>query len=250
MKEIEFISKGKSKLLQLAESWEEVPKKQLPHFLELATRPQLERDKLLLFLKRMGVSSAFLRAHPLFMLREVAKCLAWLNDPWSDARSMIPRLWIFYGPKDFMDRLQLNQLLMAGIYSDKIAAMVEESQPTKKLKLELRRLAAILYTPFGMGYHYRFHHFYAFLFKVFPGWKINAVSISWMAQRKWLQQQFPKIHNQDQSSSSDFGPYGLVVDLAGDKFGTIEKVHSMEVIYVMTYLEKTEEQAEKLKAQK
>lgn len=241
--------------LDLPESWEEVPNEKLPAFLELVCRPQAERRKILTFLSRMGIKKRWLKPVPLILLREVMKPMAWINEPWSDHRFMMGRIGVFSPPKASMERMAFNQLIMAGLVSEQIQALLDAK--SKDLKRELARLASILYTfkPVGLfpvkssarGYIYSLTHLYSFFFRLTPLWRLQAISVSFLAQRKWLEEYFPLCHQKTEAGGIDHGPYGLIVDLAGEKFGKIESVHYSEVMYVMTYLEKLSEEREKLK---
>jgi hypothetical protein len=233
-------------VIDLPESWDEVPKERLPVFLELVTRPMGERKKITRLLSAYGFRKRDLKKLALFELREIMKPLSWLNEPWKERRAMMPSIGVFNGLHDGMERLAFNQLIMAGIFCDNADELQEANAGRRSVRRELEKMCAILYTPFGIRYRYSLHKLYKWYFRFVPSWKLASASISWRAQRAWLAEKYPLTHNQSGDGDSH-GPYGLIVTLAGEKFGKVEQVHYAEVRYVFTYLEQSAEQAAKLK---
>lgn len=230
---------------EIPESWNEVKDSQISSIMKLAVKPMAEIDKIREVLKAYNFKKKLMKKLFLFELREIMKLFSWLNENWSDARCLMPRLGIFKGPKDYFEGLVMNQLLMAGIHAQNADKFQEEKNP-KQLKKELRKMASVLYTPFGLPYHYTLSKIYTPIFHLFPIWKLQAASISFRSQRLWLKDLFPETHKDPfDNGSRDFGPYGLIVDLAGDKFGSIKKVNYAHVIYIFTYLEKLATQQKK-----
>ena len=223
---------------QVPEKWEEVSHKQLPSLIKLAIKPMADIDKIREVLKAYGFKKSLTKKLFLFEMREVMKLFSWLNEEWNDPRSLVPKLGLFKGPKDYLSGLQLNQLLLAGIHAQNADNFQEEGD-LKNLRKELRSLTSTLYTPLGLKYSYTFSKMYSPLFRLFPMWKIQAASISFRAQRLWLKDHFPACHSGGgEEGIRDFGPYGLVVDLAGQEFGDVDKVNKTDIIYVFTKLEK------------
>lgn len=239
--EIDIRQKGggvQSLSFQIPENWEEVKDNQISSIMKLAVKPLAEIDKIREVLKAYGFKKKMTRKLFLFELREIMKLFQWLNESWSDHRCLMPRLGLFKGPKNYFSSLVMNQLLMAGIHAQN-ADKFHAEKNLKELKKELRKLASVLYTPFGIPYSYRMSKIYSPIFRLFPTWKLQAASISFRSQRLWLKEQFPETHKTPvDDGSPDFGPYGLIVDLAGEKFGSIKKVNYADVIYIFTYLEK------------
>lgn len=232
---------------QIPENWEEVTDEQLPSLIKMAVKPMDEIQKITEVLKVYGFKKRVIKRLILSELREIMKLFSWLNEEWNDHRSLVPKLWVFWGPKDYFSGLQLNQLLLSGLHCQNADKFLEENNQ-KELKKELRALAATLYTPFGMKYSHKLSKIYEQLFRLVPFWKLRAISISFRSQRLWLKEHFPLCHESSSDEDSrDFGPYGLIVDLAGAEFGDIEQVEERDIFFIFTKLEKLATQNKKNK---
>lgn len=255
MTEVEIQINGKGSIINLPESWQEVDDDKLPAFLEFVCRPaKTERQKITRLLTAYGFRKRHLNRVPLFMLNEIMLQLTWLNEPWEEYRSMLPKIGIFKGPNHGLQRLVLNQFIMAGLFCDEADNLQEDKAPAKKVRKQLEHMCGILYTPFGLPYKYerffglvKMHKLFRWYFRFVPTWKLAGASISWRAQRAWFANEYPRTHRQTNDGGDDHGPYGLIVALAGEKFGTVQQVHQQETRYVFTYLEQNAEQIENMK---
>lgn len=239
--EINIPASGISEKVQFPSCWEEVQPKHFETLLKLALKPMREWKKIRMVLKGFGVSKRALKKTILMEQREIMKTFTWLNDPWETHQNLIPRIGIFKGYRPAFRLLKMNQLLMAGQYIEQAEKYQKQSED-KKFRAELEKLSSVLYTPFGVPYSYFMSKVYRLFFKVTPLWKLQAVAVSFNSGRMWLKSKFPLTHTPDpKSEPSDHGPYGLIVDLAGPKFGTVHDVNYVDVLMVFVHLEKLAE---------
>lgn len=243
---VEIEIKGKKELFEIPQTWEEVEEKHHDLILKLALKPMGERKKMDAVLKGFGMSRKARKTLLDFEKREIMKSLVWLNDPWRNKVNMVPRIGVFKGYKNQFSNLKLNQLIMAGIYIENADKELSDGN-IEEVKKDLRKLCSILFTPFGIPYRYSLSKLYRRFFIFTPMWKLQAVAVSFRAMRLWLKDLYPLTHRPSTEKKRDFGPYGLIVDLAGDKFGTTRQVNYSEIHEIFTYLEKAAELAEKNK---
>lgn len=162
-------------------------------------------------------------------------------------KSMRPSFgWIFRGPKDKLKDWTWGRYVFAeeGI---KFYVAAVESNDQKLQKEAMNRIFAILYAPFGFWNPW-IADFYLFIAKYLPvSWKSEAL-VNYQGIRTWLQSVYVRSFKGGSGEEVEDAMSRLSIAMAGEKFGTIDKVMKAKMHDVMRYQDMLAEEVAKVQS--
>lgn len=144
-----------------------------------------------------------------------------------------PIAWIWRGPSDSFMKTRFKQF---GLMDQAINLFLEAEDPDE-IKKQIPIFMAAAYTPFGLPWNNWIGNLNHFIFKRIRFKKMAYAAESFLLLRSWLVELYPETFSSQGSSGRDFGFQGIQVQIAGDKFGTVEKAGKARLHDVFTHIE-------------
>lgn len=153
-------------------------------------------------------------------------------------------LLVFKGPGDGLGRMRFKQY---GLADQQFRHYWEAAGKDGQNAAALRRsVLAIVYTPAFLPFNARLVTFYSLLFRLVPARIQIAALYNYWAQRNWLREVYDDVF-EGGSKGKNYGFRGLIISIAGEKFGTAKSVGRAKLHDVMTYLEMRAEENEEIR---
>lgn len=161
-------------------------------------------------------------------------------------RNFVPWLGVLKGRKSKFVNLTCGELAMSDLYFQAYNSFLaddQEADPKVQRKMLLGMLSSVYRLP-GVPHREWMIPVWVFLLKLVPNRKLLCAYNNYWGMRQWMSGQYPRSYSGG-GGGDDHGWRGMFLDLAGEKFGTIEKIGRIKAHDVMTHIEKSLERQRK-----
>lgn len=180
--------------------------------------------------------------------------MAWLADIPYLTRNPFPRLKMgrkkLYGPRDGMEDITYYQFALVDNLIREISLALGEDRPGDA-EAAKARIVAVLWHQEKKGFEERHIQAKARYFSKLPSDIKDAIYLYALGSFRLVADTFPRIFSGDpeETDGPDYGHAGIILDLAGGKFGDIDKTQETSLYTILMYLDKEAARAEKKNGQ-
>ncbi len=244
-----------------ASSWNELSQKELYVVADiLHSKTLLVDGKMRLMVALLGIKFRVLLAFTASQVHDLLPITKFILEENKLTTNLIPFLTLgsttLYGPNNFLANINIEEFAFAD-------AFYVRFKETKSDEM-LCRLCATLYRPKREGYdpkspdfkgdirqdfnkHQVFNR--ARRFEKFNSAQKYAISLFYEGCREKLIKKHPNVFSKGKGRSKSFGWGGILMELAGDKFGDLQHTNRALMVNVLSYLEMQAIKAKKLEAE-
>lgn len=231
MKDVLIKYKGKEISLECASCVDELSIDQFKSYIDFTSQVDSGKQDY-----RAALSNIF--GLPSQVLKEITEheCIQLFNElellsaDISSAKSFYPTVPFFKAPKVALSNLLFMQFALA----DESLSMITEAN-SKKMA---RRVFAALYAPVFFGWSSLSADLALKLSFLIRPKKLLRIVEAYRSQSSWLRLKYKHSFG-GKSSSGGFGYQGMVVSIAGDKFGSVDKARMQKLHDVFIHIEQT-----------
>ena len=186
-------------------------------------------------------------------INAILQCLKWSVDPPKHASGKFGWWWFWRGPLAGFQNVDAVQYGMADQHFKKYLDAVKE-QDAAVAKVELRNLAAMVLTPFGIRYRPWLAEAQKVVFRMMPMRMRMVVLYEFWGMTNFLAGHFPlAFSRRKKGGGKDYGWPGMFEAMAGEKFGPMSQVKSEKIYDIFLHIEQSlqrEKEAEKERRKK
>lgn len=229
---VEFQRGDKLITAALPESWSDLSRRQYALVARANTR-KVRSQVHAQFLHAFGVPRHVTEELSPGVLATICRDSAVTNTLPEHHNWMGTRIPFFTPPKNALSNISTDQFGLADQWMRKFL----DSKTRQDSRKNLNRLFACLYHMRGVKWSRKTADIYTILATLLPRKMKIAIAYSFLGCSRWYAKQFPKTHKKKTSKGPDYGWPGLIVDLAGPKFGHPDQVKKTSIYEVMVHLE-------------
>lgn len=179
--------------------------------------------------------------------------MGWLGDPAALTKNPFPILKTgrrkYQGPKDGLKDITYYDFALVDILLQDMAYAMKEDRPDDAEAAKVKIMATLWKNP-GERYDEARTEARAKAFSRLPAEYKDAVYLFIAGSLRHIMQSFPRVFASDTEDNQDenYGHAELILDLAGTKFGDIEKTQYTPLYTILMYLEHEARKSEKKQA--